>query len=118
VATSKKPKFEVLPVGVARNKYGLYAENRAVLTLNPKNVPKSLRQLIPLAQRWGESDDIIREDIVKKSSKKERKALKQAIADNKDLLEEWLAGPKAAGPTFSKEYIAFSAMVMAADTLD
>ena len=118
MATTKRPKFEVLPAGVARKKYGLYAEDRAVLPLNPKNVPKSLRHLIPLAQRWGECDDIIREDINKKSSKQERKALKQAIAENIELLEQWLAGPKAAGPTFSKEYIAFSAMVMAADTLD
>jgi hypothetical protein len=118
MAKPKKPEFEILPVGAARKKYGLFAENRTVLSLNPKKMPKSVRHLIPLAQRWGESDDIIREDIVEKSSKQERKALKQVVAENQKALEEWLAGPEAAGPKFTKEYIAFSAMVMAADTIN
>jgi len=31
------------------------------------------------------------------------------------VLTDWLAGPAAAGPEFSKEYIAFSALGVAAD---
>ena len=37
------------------------------------------------------------------------------IEQNEDALDEWLAGPEAAGPQFSQEYLAFSAMRMAAD---
>ncbi len=74
-----------------------------------------MRHLIPLAERWGEGDDIIRDDMVSKASAEERQELKRAVAEHDDLLDTWLAGPEAKGPTYSDEYNAFSCMRMAAD---
>jgi len=39
----------------------------------------------------------------------------QKKPERKDVLMEWLAGPAADAPTYSDEYIAFSAMLRAAD---
>lgn len=37
--------------------------------LNPSNVPKSLAPLLPLAEKWGISDDVEREDAVSGATK-------------------------------------------------
>ena len=84
--------------------------------IDSQRVPVSLRHLIPLAQKFGVSDDLAREAIVSSASKAEIEALKQAVQANDELLDTWLAGPEATGPCFSNEYIAFSSMRMAADS--
>jgi len=106
--------YEILPAGEMQKKYGLYAENRQIIKLDPSKVPAALRHLIPLAERWGEGDDIIRDDMIDKASAEERQLLKRAIAEHDDLLDAWLAGPEAAGPNYSDEYNAFTCMRMAA----
>ena len=83
--------------------------------IDSQRVPAALRHLIPLAQKFGISDDLAREAIVSSASMAEIKVLKQAVQANNALLDAWLAGPEATGPCFSNEYIAFSAMRMAAD---
>lgn len=117
----KKPKpdarWEVLPAGEMRRKYGLYAENRPVVKLDPKRVPEQLRELIPLAEKFGISDDLIREDFFAKTPKSELTKLKRTLSKYDDFLDEWLAGPEADGPSFSDEYIAFSAMRMGVDCM-
>ena len=102
--------WEVLPAGEMRRKYGLYTENRPLIKLLPERVPEPLRKLIPLAEKFGISDDLIREDFFAKTPKRELTKLKMLLAENDDFLNEWLAGPEAHGPEFSEEYIAFSAM--------
>lgn len=109
--------WEVLPAGEMRRKYGLYAENRPVIKLHPKRVPEALRALIPLAEKFGISDDLIRDDLFAKTPKRELSKLKKTLAEHDDLLDEWLAGPEADGPEFSDEYVAFSAMRMGVDCL-
>jgi hypothetical protein len=115
----RKPEeqWEVLPAGVMRRKYGLHAENCPIIKLNPKRVPESLRELIPLAERFGIPDDLIRDDLFDKTPKRELSKLKRTLAECDHLLNEWLAGPEADGPRFSEEYIAFSAMRMGVDCL-
>ena len=78
-------------------------------------VPSTLRHLIPLAQKFGVTDDLAREAIVSCASLAEIAVLKQAVQANDALLDAWLSGPEATGPRFSNEYIAFSAMRMAED---
>ena len=41
--------------------------------------------------------------------------LKDVVDQFDAALDDWLAGPEADGPTFSEEYIAFSALRRAAD---
>jgi hypothetical protein len=107
--------FEVLPAGEMRAKYGLYAENRPTIRLNPAKVPPSLRHLIPLAEKFGISDDLIRADVLVKTPADELDALRRIVAHHDPEFDGWLAGPEADGPTFTDEYIAFTCLRMAAD---
>ncbi len=98
-----------------RNRHGLFAENRPVVHLDPKNVPEPLHAIIRYAELWGITDDLIREDVVRRAPKQAIDELRRVIEAYDDQLDEWLAGPEASDPTPSKEYLAFSAMRMAAD---
>lgn len=109
--------WEVLPAGEMRRKYGLYKENRPVIRLNPERVPEPLRHLIPFAEKFGVSDDLIRDDLIEHTPKDELDDLRRMVLNHDDLLDEWLAGPECYGPSYSDEYIAFSAMRMSADAL-
>jgi hypothetical protein len=111
----RKPRFEIMPAGEMRAKYGLTAENRPVIRLDPAKVPERLRTLIPLAERFGVSDDLIRADIVAKTPAAELRAMRAAVEAHDDAFDDWLAGPEADGPEFSAEYIAVSCLRMAAD---
>ncbi len=111
----KKDEFELLSVEELRQKYGLTASNRPVVRLNSDRVPEALRHLIPFAEIWGIKDDITRDDMARTAPKEAIEDLKRIVERNEDLLDDWLAGPEAAGPSFSEEYLAFSAMRMAAD---
>ena len=112
---SDDSKFEILPAGAMRRKYGLTAENRPIIKLDAAKVPKPLWHLIPLAERFGISDDLIRTDLIAKTNAADLHELRRLVQDYEDLLDEWLAGSAAEGPTFSQEYIAFTCMRMAAD---
>jgi hypothetical protein len=107
--------FEVLPAGEMRARYGLTAENRPTITLDAGKVPAALRPLIPLAERFGVPDDLIRQDILAKATADDSEAVRRAVRSHEDVLDAWLAGPEADGPDYSDEYIAFSCLRMAAD---
>ncbi len=114
VAEGHKP-FDVLSVGEMRQKY--YSPNEAPprIVLDPERVPEPLRYLIPVAEKWGIADDMLRLDAVRKAPEDEIKELRRLVAENDDLLDEWLAGPEANAGNFSSEYLAFTHMRMAAD---
>lgn len=83
--------------------------------LDPSKIPVALRGLIPLAEQFGMCDDLDRERLITLTPEKQRHELKTAIAGLEEDLDDWLAGPESAGPEYTNEYIAFSAMRMAAD---
>jgi len=107
--------FEVGSAGEMRRKYRLYAGNQPVIELRPDKVPEKLWPLIPCAEIWGITDDLIREDFVNKATAKARSELKKVVAEYAKELDDWLAGPEALAKNPSKEYIAFTAMRMAVD---
>lgn len=107
--------YEILPAGEMRKKYGLTAENRLTIRLDPTQVPDPLRHLIPMAERYGISDDLIRADLVAKTSQSDMSELRLIVQQHDALIDDWLAGPAADAPPFSEEYIAFTCMRMAAD---
>ena len=111
----REGEFEVLPADEMRAKYGLTAENRPTIALDVAKVPESLRPLVPLAERFGVSDDLMREDLVAKSPAEELADMRRAVEAHADAFDEWLAGPAAEGPHFTNEYIAFTCLRMAAD---
>jgi hypothetical protein len=85
------------------------------MKLRPSNIPVQLHHLIGFAEKFGLADDRAREDVVANSSMEERRSMKDAVEKYEDEFDLWLAGPEAAGPEYSDEYIAFSALRMAAD---
>jgi hypothetical protein len=107
--------FEVLTASEMQAKYGLSAEHRPTISLDPTKIPVALRHLIALAEQFGIGDDLIRADVLAKIPPAEVKAMRQLVAAHTDAFDEWLAGPESKGPHFSAEYIAFSCLRMAAD---
>jgi hypothetical protein len=87
--------FGVAPAREWRHRYGLTAENRPTIKLDPEAVPKDLWHLIPLAEYWGVSDDLIRDDIVRRADPEARQALIAAVSTHEDALEAWLASAEA-----------------------
>jgi hypothetical protein len=83
--------------------------------LNPDNVPEAFRYLIPLAEKYGISDDCYRDDLIDTLDEAELRECASFLDSYDSVLDGWLAGPEANGPEFSTEYIAFSALGMAAD---
>jgi hypothetical protein len=72
-----------------RAKYGLTAENRPTITLDPSAVPPALRPLIPLAERFGVGDDLIRADIVAKTPDGKLAAMRAAVEAHADAFDDW-----------------------------
>ncbi|BEV07757.1 hypothetical protein [Methylophilus sp. DW102] len=83
--------------------------------LKHANIPNELHGLIFLASRFGIADDFQRERAIRSASKEEITLLKQAILEHEDAIDNWLGGSESSSAPFSDEYIAFSAMRMAAD---
>ena len=93
--------------------FGLTAENRPSIKLNPERVPNELIALIPYAEEWGIEDDLIRADVLRKASPTALKMLIIAVNRHIDLLSDWLADPEADLDEHTEEYHTFSALLMA-----
>jgi hypothetical protein len=81
---------DIAPSSDLQKHFGLYAENRPTLRLDPARVPNHLRQLVPLAQKWGIGDDIIRNDLVDQSTGAEKRELHDALYEPFEQVTEWL----------------------------
>ena len=81
----------IAPASQLQKQFGLYAENRPDIRLDPALVPGDLRSLIPLAQKWGIGDDIIRNDLIDKASDAEKRELHDALFPLDDRISEWLS---------------------------
>ena len=109
--------FEFLSAGEMRARYDLTAENRPAVTLDLGKVPAALHCLVPLAERFGVPDDLIRQGVLAKATDGDLETMRQTVQSAEDALDSWLAGPEAGGPSYSAEYIAFSCLRMAADEI-
>jgi hypothetical protein len=81
---------EILPAGDMKDKYGLIAENRPTITIDPSQVPQNLRDLVPMAEFWGVGDDIIRADIEEKASDEQKQELRAKLAGRATDVNAWL----------------------------
>jgi hypothetical protein len=104
----------ILPARELQRRYGLYAENRPVIRLDPENVPSSLRDLIPLAETWGIGDDIMRLDFEEKASDAAKRALVSSLGGRIPDVQEWLRS-QPAGTGMSEEAAAFMYLLSAWD---
>jgi hypothetical protein len=85
--------------------------------LDPSKVPTAVVPLLPLAERWGEGDDGLREQMVDAASDGELRAMVLAVDAVDDAsLYGWLAGPESYRSPPSAEYVAITNLTMAADS--
>jgi hypothetical protein len=64
--------------------------DRAATRVDPKEVPGDLRDLIPLAERWGVGDDSSRAWLVDRASTEEKHELRVALEGRGDRIGAWL----------------------------
>ena len=95
--------------------FGLYVENRPILRLDPVQVPTDLRHLVPLAEKWGIGDDIIRNDLINRSSSAEKRELHDSLYAPFERIADWLTS--FAGRPLSAEGEAFMYMQTALDEM-
>jgi hypothetical protein len=88
-----------------------------VRRLDPKNIPVPLAPLLPMAERWGISDDFDREEAIRRASPEDLEQLVRTIdaIEDKDLYG-WLAGPESYSERPTEEYVAFTSLTMAIDS--
>jgi len=66
------------------------AQNRTEMGLNPQNVPDHLKDLIPMAEKWGIGDDVIRTDFEEKASAEEKEEFKNKLKGRTAEVSQWL----------------------------
>lgn len=74
-----------------KEKFGLTAENRPIIKLDPQNVPSELYPLIPYAEQWGITDDVVRRDALEKASLETLRDLVQTVHQYAKSLGKWLS---------------------------
>lgn len=98
-----------------RDSYGAFVDSVTLVELDPNKVPGNLVPYLPYAALWGVTDDLEREQRVENAPAEAKQDLVKTVQLIDDLLDDWLAGDEANANTPSAEYVAFSAMRMAAD---
>ena len=83
-------KFEVGPAAELQKKHGLYIENYPPIHIDPADVPPDLRDLIPLAERFGIQCDITRHDLGDKTSQADKDELTRRLRGRHDRINDWL----------------------------
>jgi len=108
---------EIYSADQMRKRYDSFYDQSPKQNLDRRKVPEELWPLLPYAEFWGIADELTRDILVKQAPADVQRNLKDAVATFENALEEWLAGPETDNPNPSDEYIAFAAMIMAADSV-
>ena len=93
--------------------YGEFYERSARIQLDDGAIPSDLAPLSPYAEFWGITDDLEREELVDTAPPQVLENLKEVVSRFEPVWESWLIGP--AKEQRSTEWLAFAALVMAAD---
>lgn len=88
-----KKKAHECDVGAAwllQQKYGLYAENRPEIAIDPAQVPDELKPLIPTAERWAIGCDITRLDYIHKQPPADVRHFHEFVRPFRRAIDAWL----------------------------
>jgi len=107
---------EILPADEMKAKYNLTSESYNPPNLDPEKVPEHLREFLPLAEKWGIGDDIIRYDFEQKASEEEKQAFKSALSGRMTEITKWLDSFEVGKP-MSDEAACFMYMQLALDEM-
>ncbi|MCA9041781.1 MAG: barstar family protein [Planctomycetaceae bacterium] len=92
-----------------------FANSVPIKNMDPDYVPSELREYIPYAELWGESDVAIRARLLAKAPILAIKELAAIGYEIEGKLSLWSASSEIDSSGTSKEFLAFSAMKMAAE---
>jgi hypothetical protein len=106
---------EILPADVMKAKYNLTAEHYKPPRLNPERVPHHLRDLLPIAAKWGIGDDIIRDDFQQRAPESEKQELGELLSGRGQAINEWL--DSFGGNPMPPEAAAFMYMMLDLDEM-
>ena len=106
---------EILPAHEMKKKYHLTAENRPFFKINARQVPPNLRDLIPMAEKWGVGDDIIRDDLEEKASASEKQEFQNTLKGRTREVRAWLDSFKT--KDMPEEAVHFMYMLEALDEM-
>lgn len=82
--------------------------------LDAAHVPADLRDLVPLAEKWGIGDDVERGHFQKKATQAEKQALGKALKGRNKRITQWLDSQK---DPMSAEAVAFMYMQLGLDEM-
>jgi hypothetical protein len=85
-----------------------------IVELDARAVPDRIAELLPLAKRWGISDDGHRWEAVEEATRDEVATILSQVGDAPDVLWDWLVDEAARQPP-TIEYVALTALTMAYD---
>lgn len=88
----------------------------SVPRLDSTQVPADLRDLVPLAEKWGIGDDVDRSDLQARASQTEKDALKAALTGRNKRITQWLDSFSDSKP-MSDEAAAFMYMQLGLDEM-
>lgn len=107
---------EILTAERMKAVYGDFWNASPKVRLSPKKVPEALHPLIPYAEFWGMTSEDSREELVDSGPRDLVMNMKAVVLSFQKTWEDWLTGPASNRRPLSPEYLAFTAMVMAADS--
>ena len=85
-----------------------------MVSLDPSHVPLSLQWVIPLAEKWGLSDDVARAERVDQARTDElRELLELFDTVDADTLYGWLAGAQSYSLSPTDDFVGFIGLTMA-----
>jgi len=102
--------FAVGPGDEMKRRFGWTAENWRSPRLRPEAVPENIRDLVPLAERWGVTCDVTRHDVAGKARDEELAALATALRGRHADIVDFLYSSEPASS--SEEQAAFQAMLV------
>lgn len=108
--SSESDEFALGTIGELQDRNGWTADNWVSPHIESGNVPFDLRQLIPLARRWGITCDATRADAASKATKPELDELCQLLSTTHSLYEDWCFGAIESFDLNSTECSIFGAM--------
>jgi hypothetical protein len=82
---------DVLPSQILRDHYGMNAANRPLIKVEVDEVPESLRDLVPLVERWAIPCDVTRADYFDHQPEQDVANFWYSVLPRVASIDEWIA---------------------------
>lgn len=111
--------FELFVLLLTGKDFGLFQSMEDIeeeIILDANEVPENLRDLIPLAERWGIGDDAERGEVMESATHQELVDLEEKVSPKMIEIWEWLSGYSDVHYSDTTSY--FTYLMVACDEVD